>query len=1354
MEKINKMKWAFFAIAVIIISLAYSISVQSKINSEIIEIFGDEQETEVIILLKEDYDVLYEYGFSAAKWDNNERKKMMIGHQQEHVLDDLKLRKQIKKSKQRANISIVSIRLKEEYDFELTNIYSTVNGFAGNLKKSSYERLRNNPRVKKIYRPRKASVLLDNSIGIINATNTWRLLYNGTNITGLHETVCVIDTGVDYTHPALGNCSSEEFTNGTCSKVIGGYDYINDDNDPMDDHGHGTHVAGIAASTNDSIRGVSPDAKIIGIKVLDSSGSGSFSDIISGIDWCVNNASIFNISVITMSLGTSDLFANYCDTDDPTLTSSVANAIDLNISVIAAAGNAGDTDEISSPACITNITAVGATTKSDTMAYNRNNITDLLAPGVSIQSLKASVGCLAGCSCSGSFAACSGTSMATPHVAGAYALLRQYRTLEKNTIIAPAQIQHALNQSGKRINDSGGSGLIFSRINVYSALLSLDTLAPNFTFIHPTLKNSSNFTVNSSQSFIFINLSSSEILSAAILEIGNKTSLNHSMNINELNFYINISEIKVGVRTFRIYGNDSSGNLKISESRTLQVNNTAPNISSFSPSLSNAISEPNNQTFSVNFSDHENDAVTISWYVNNSLELSGINKSDYNFTGNSSSSGFYIINATLYDGAVYSSQSWNFSVNNSNFAPNVTSVNLTNTEKLNLTNGSLQPQWSSSDFDLDIISLNETLWYINGTLNSNFTNQTFINSHNTTKLENWTFSVRVFDGTNWGDFKNSSAIRILNAPPMINNSEFFITVLESQIVNISINATDLDEDALSYKVNKSGFLLSNQRDLIWTTSLSDAGYYALNVTVNDSSFISSLIVNVTILDARDLDNDGNPDFNDTDDDNDGIDDTSDYLFGNASSINTSMALSLIINGSGNLSKLFNGTFLINITNGTDPIIEFNFTFNSSNNLDLANITINRTTNGSSAVSIKGNINLINSTKTVYLEKVNTTAKSVCIKDSDVGYDNISSACDESNEILAICDNSSTGQYACYDTGYRYRITGLNHSAVKEQCRDNDGDGYGTGCTLGSDCDDSDFSKTITCSSQGSGSSGGGGSGGGSGGSGGGAFHVCNNEWRCSEWSACDGGSQLRECSFVKIPQFTQSELCEKDTDFPEIGKRCEIEKVSGQSTKDVDFLQANNSIDESSLKEPGIQITQPVKNQLKKKSFENVMDIFYEKSNTVGIIFIIALLTFILILINKHSKKCKAKSQNQKNIKLSDNVHHAGKEPSSNLKEQKNNLKHKLEEYNAAQTMLKTGIKEPHMFPKPISSISVNPLSKAKAQNQAETTLQPIAWEQRQNRRIILVPIEKAKRKNPKKRKRKNPKKRQSRKPKKYKSHK
>ena len=138
------MKWGLMVFLVFVIALAYSVSVQSQINSELEELFGGNEETDVIVVLKDDYSVLQKYGISNDK-DDFEAKKMMVKEQKENVLKDLALKKKDKE---------LSAQADGNYDFDLINSYTTVNGFAGKLKKSSYQKLKNNPKVLKIYKPK------------------------------------------------------------------------------------------------------------------------------------------------------------------------------------------------------------------------------------------------------------------------------------------------------------------------------------------------------------------------------------------------------------------------------------------------------------------------------------------------------------------------------------------------------------------------------------------------------------------------------------------------------------------------------------------------------------------------------------------------------------------------------------------------------------------------------------------------------------------------------------------------------------------------------------------------------------------------------------------------------------------------------------------------------------------------------------------------------------------------------------------------------------------------------------------------------------------------------------------------
>lgn len=363
-----------------------------------------------------------------------------------------------------------------------------------------------NENVEYIYYDYPIHAFLQESVSLINASATWVKKINGINLTGIGETICVIDSGINYSHKDLGGC----FGNGC--KVIGGWDFVNDDGNPMDDHGHGTHIAGIIAA-NGSITGVAPGAKIIAIKVLNSAGSGTTSNMVKAINWCVGNSSIYNISVISMSLGTSTLFSDYCDdiAEFSDLKNAINSAIAKNISVVVATGNSKNYTDIASPACIENSTAVGMSYDKNYISLswysgetlicsdemnsadklvcwgNRNSITDLVAPGAIINSTWLD----------GKYYETQGTSMATPMVSASFALLNEFYKLQSNRNLTPYEIQNNFNSTGKIIYDAS-SGLNFSRVDIFSAILNLDGLSPNIALISPE-----NSFSNISQNLIF-----------------------------------------------------------------------------------------------------------------------------------------------------------------------------------------------------------------------------------------------------------------------------------------------------------------------------------------------------------------------------------------------------------------------------------------------------------------------------------------------------------------------------------------------------------------------------------------------------------------------------------------------------------------------------------------------------------------------------------------------------------------------------------------------------------------------------------------------------------------------------------
>ena len=255
----------------------------------------------------------------------------------------------------------------------------------------------------------------------IGAPSAWAAGINGAGIT-----VAVVDTGVDHLHPdlqgALWSNSREIAGNGLDDDANGyvddalGWDFVDGDNDPMDAHGHGTHVAGLIAAQHNGLggSGVAPGARIMPVRVLGASGTGSFSTVASGVRYAVaNGARVINLS-ITGAIGTPDLAA------------AIVEASSLGALVVMAAGNEGAARP-ADPAAFAAIAglaglAVGAVDASGLLAAFSNRagptpLDYLSAPGVGL------ISSLPGAS----FGSLTGTSMAAPLVAGAAALLLSQR---------------------------------------------------------------------------------------------------------------------------------------------------------------------------------------------------------------------------------------------------------------------------------------------------------------------------------------------------------------------------------------------------------------------------------------------------------------------------------------------------------------------------------------------------------------------------------------------------------------------------------------------------------------------------------------------------------------------------------------------------------------------------------------------------------------------------------------------------------------------------------------------------------------------------------------------------------------
>jgi subtilisin len=243
--------------------------------------------------------------------------------------------------------------------------------------------------------------------------------------------VAVIDTGIDCRHPDL-QC---DFSAGT--------NIVSPGAEPMDDNEHGTHVSGTIAGHGDGgVYGVAPKATLIPVKVLDADGAGSLSDIVKGIDWAAKSG----VDVINMSLGG--------EVGSAALAKAVKSALARGVVVVCAAGNSGpDPDTVGYPAAYPGVIAVSASDEQNGIASfsSRGAQVAFIAPGVDITSTVPG----------GGYKKLSGTSMASPHVAGLAAL-----AIERGAR-GPSGVRAALRAAASKLCSAGclspaeeGAGLV------------------------------------------------------------------------------------------------------------------------------------------------------------------------------------------------------------------------------------------------------------------------------------------------------------------------------------------------------------------------------------------------------------------------------------------------------------------------------------------------------------------------------------------------------------------------------------------------------------------------------------------------------------------------------------------------------------------------------------------------------------------------------------------------------------------------------------------------------------------------------------------------------------------------------
>jgi subtilisin family serine protease len=322
---------------------------------------------------------------------------------------------------------------------------------------------------------------LFDSVPLVDVEDAWAVGHDGDGVV-----VAIVDTGVDKAHPFLAGKVVEE----ACfsSNVAGSSTALCPDGQeeqvgpgagvpcPYNNLTcwHGTHVAGIAAgkdgvASGKSVSGVARGASIIAVQVFSlftPSACGNknqcirawTSDIMAGLNFVYGLRDQHTIAAANLSLG-SGSFSSNCDGDPLKVAADELRA--AGIATVASAGNGGKVNALGAPACISTVVSVGSTTKGDVVASfsNAAAFMSLWAPGVSITSSYPG----------GQFTSSSGTSMAAPHVTGAFAVLRQAAPTASVT-----DILTALQQTGLPITDTRSGGTVTkSRIQVVPALLAL-----------------------------------------------------------------------------------------------------------------------------------------------------------------------------------------------------------------------------------------------------------------------------------------------------------------------------------------------------------------------------------------------------------------------------------------------------------------------------------------------------------------------------------------------------------------------------------------------------------------------------------------------------------------------------------------------------------------------------------------------------------------------------------------------------------------------------------------------------------------------------------------------------------------
>ena len=336
--------------------------------------------------------------------------------------------------------------LSSEVDFELEFRYWLIDSIAGTVELNRIHELVDLPGV--------VFVELDGILGIqmedVVPAHGVDLVWQDTGYTGEGVTMAIIDTGIDGNHTALDDLDDDNTTNDP--KIVAFYDAINNPGAtngteifPYDDNGHGTHCAGITAGTGaPDYRhiGVAPRANLVGVKVLDGGGSGSFAAVMAGMEWTVEKRHEFNIRANSMSLGALTGAIEWTSSEEESVNRMANEMMRAGVTLFIAAGNSGGTATIGTPGSAEDVITVGSLDKNTAIAvYSSQGPTEegrvkpnVAFVGSSVNAPDANTG--------DGYVALSGTSMATPGAAGVAVLMYQ-----ANPDLSPFDIRNIMQET-------------------------------------------------------------------------------------------------------------------------------------------------------------------------------------------------------------------------------------------------------------------------------------------------------------------------------------------------------------------------------------------------------------------------------------------------------------------------------------------------------------------------------------------------------------------------------------------------------------------------------------------------------------------------------------------------------------------------------------------------------------------------------------------------------------------------------------------------------------------------------------------------------------------------------------------